>query len=96
MQEKNILFKKNAKLEAENCEFIEKLKPKPFDVVTCSRDELLARCEEIKLSKFNTDLAVELFINKTKQSVLADKLCIDEKSITMKKQRLKKKLNIPQ
>lgn len=96
VQEKNILFKKNTKLKAENDEFIERLKPKPFNVDACSRDELLARCAEVKLSQFNTDLAIEFFIFKTKQSILADKLCVDEKSITQKKQRLKKKLNIPQ
>lgn len=83
-------------MSKENAEFIEKLKPKPFNVDNCSRDELLARCAEIKLSESNTELAIEFFINKTKQSILADRLCVDEKSITQKKQRLKKKLNIPQ
>ena len=96
VQEKNILFKRNSKLSKENAEFIEKLKPKPFNVDNCSRDELLARCAEVRLSEFNTELAIEFFINKTKQSIIADRLCIDEKSITQKKQRLKKKLNIPQ
>ncbi len=95
-QEKKVLLRYNKKLRKENSEFIEKLKPKPFNVDFCSRDELLARCAEIGLSQFNTDLAVEFFICKTKQSILADKFCVEEKSITQHKLRLKKKLNIPQ
>lgn len=95
-QEKKILFKQNNKLSKENAEFMERLKPKPFNVDTCSRDELLARCEELGLSLNQTELAVDFFINKTKQSILADKFCIEENSIAKHKYRLKKKLNIPQ
>lgn len=67
--------------------------PKPFSTDTCSRDELIARCNELKFSKENTDLAVEFFINRTKHSIIADRLCIDEKSVVMRKMRLKRKLN---
>lgn len=67
--------------------------PKPFSTDTCSRDELIARCNELKFSKDNTDLAVEFFINRTKHSIIADRLCIDEKSVVMRKMRLKRKLN---
>lgn len=68
-------------------------KSKPFDVNTCTENELRKRCEELHFSKDNTELAVEFFICKTKQSVIADKLCIDEKSVTTRKKRLKEKLN---
>ena len=64
-----------------------------FDVDNCTEIELRQRCKEIRLSKENTELAVEFFINKTKQSVLADKLCINEKSVQIRKKRLRKKLN---
>lgn len=64
-----------------------------FDVNNCTEQELRERCRELNLSKENTELAVELFINKTKQSILANRLCIDEYSITMRKMRLKDKLN---
>ena len=67
--------------------------PKPFSTDTCSKDELIARCNELKFSKENTDLAVEFFINRTKHSIIADRLCIDEKSVVMRKMRLKRKLN---
>lgn len=67
--------------------------PKPFSTDTCSKDELIARCNELKFSKDNTDLAVEFFINRTKHSIIADRLCIDEKSVVMRKMRLKRKLN---
>ena len=66
---------------------------KSFNVNNCTKDELLDRCSKLHLSKENTELAVAFFINKTKQSIIADKLCIDEKSVTMKKMRLKQKLN---
>ena len=66
---------------------------KPFNVDTCTRDELLARCREVGLSDENTNLAFEFFITKTKQSEIADRLFINEKSVQMRKQRLRKKLN---
>ena len=66
--------------------------PKPFDVNTCTEEELRKRCEELRFSQDNTELAVEFFIKKTKQSVIADRLCIDEKSVTTRKKRLKAKL----
>ena len=66
---------------------------KPFNVNTCTQAELLARCREISLSEENTNLAVDFFIKKTKQSDIADRLFINEKSVQMRKQRLKEKLN---
>lgn len=71
----------------------EATEPKSFDTDTCTLDELLSRCNELHLSKDNTDLAVEFFIHKTKHSIIADRLCIDEKSVVMRKMRLKRKLN---
>lgn len=65
----------------------------PFDVDNCSKNELIIRCKEIRLSAHNTDLAIAFFIDKTKQSIIAEKLCIDEKSVAMQKYRLKIKLN---
>ena len=67
--------------------------PKPFNVDTCTEAELLERCRKLRLSKENTELAVDFFIHKTKQRVIANRLCVDEKSVTMRKQRLKQKLN---
>lgn len=68
-------------------------KPKIFNVDTCSELELLERCQELRFSEENTSLAVEFFIKKTKQSHIADRLCINEKSVQQRKQRLKEKLN---
>ena len=64
-----------------------------FNTENCTLEELLARCKEIGLSKENTQLAVDFFINKTKQSEIADQLCVDEDSIRIRKFRLKEKLN---
>jgi oligoribonuclease (3'-5' exoribonuclease) len=66
---------------------------KDFNTDTCTKDELIARCRELGLNEENTNLAIEFFIKKTKQSELADKLCVDEKSIQQSKRRLKQKLN---
>ena len=66
---------------------------KPFNVDTCTQAELISRCDEIHLSEENKKLAIEFFIKKTKHSELADLLCVDEKSITVRKRRLKQKLN---
>lgn len=64
-----------------------------FDVDNCTQEQLLERCKELKMSDDAIELAIELFINKTKQSVIADKLCIEEKSVQQHKRRLRKKLN---
>lgn len=77
-------FKKSIK------EFTE---PKLFSVDTCSETELLNRCRELRLSEENTNLAIEFFIKKTKHSIIADNLCIDEFSVKKRKHRLKQKLN---
>ena len=66
---------------------------KPFSVDTCTMGELLTRCREIGLSEENTNLAIEFFIKKTKQSIIAQMLCIEEHAVTTRKLRLKKKLN---
>lgn len=68
------------------------LTPKSFNTDACSESELVARCKKLHFSEENTALAVEFFIKKTKQSVIADRLCIDEKSVTTRKKRMKNKL----
>ena len=68
-------------------------KKSEFNTETCTKEQLIERCNELRFSKDKTELAIEFFINKTKQSQLADKLCIDEKSIQQSKRRLKQKLN---
>jgi hypothetical protein len=64
-----------------------------FCTDNCTEQELIDRCREIHLSEENTKLAVEFFIKKTKQSVIADELCVNEKSVQIRKKRLKEKLN---
>lgn len=77
-----------------NKELKEKLENKgEFNTDTCTKDELIARCRELKFSEENTNLAIEFFIKKTKQSKIADELCVDESTIRIRKLRLKKKLN---
>ena len=71
----------------------ETTKPKPFNTQTCNLDQLIYRCKELKFSEENTNLAIEFFIKKTKQSIIAETLCIEELSVARKKLRLKQKLN---
>lgn len=66
---------------------------KNFCTDNCTEEELIARCKEINLSEENTKLAVEFFIKKTRQSLLADELCINRKSVQIRKKRLKQKLD---
>ena len=85
---------KNAELEKEIEKLTESIeKDKKFDVDSCTEEQLVARCRKLKMSPDATQLAVELFIRKTKQSVIADNLCIEEKSVQQQKRRLRKKLN---
>lgn len=66
---------------------------KPFNTKTATETELVARCRELSFSDENTELAIEFFIRKTPHKVLADRLFIDEKSVTTRKKRMKAKLN---
>ena len=66
---------------------------KPFHTDTCTEEELKERCKALHLSEENTELAIEFFVRKTKHKIIAERLCIDEKSVTTRKKRLKAKLN---
>lgn len=64
-----------------------------FSTDNCTEEELVARCIALGLSEENIWLAVEFFIKKTKHSKIAEKLCVEEASITKRKYRLHEKLN---
>ena len=66
---------------------------RPFNVEDCTEEELKERCKALHLSAENTELAIEFFVRKTKHKIIAERLCIDEKSVTTRKKRLKAKLN---
>jgi predicted membrane protein len=68
-------------------------KKSEFNTDTCTKEQLIARCEELHFSKEKIELAIEFFINKTKQSKLADKLCVEEHTIAKRKLRIRKQLN---
>jgi hypothetical protein len=68
-------------------------KKSAFSTDNCTKEQLLARCREVGLSEENTELAVEFFIKKTKQSEIAKLLCVEEHAVSTRKLRLKKKLN---
>lgn len=66
---------------------------KDFSTDTCDIEQLIKRCKELHFSKEKTELAIEFFINKTKQRELADRFCVEEYSIRRKKLRMKQELN---
>lgn len=87
-------IKAKAALKREYKEIITMLETdNSFDVDLCTKEELINRCAELNFSKENTELAIKFFIEKTKQSLIADELCIDEKSVQRRKIRMKHKLN---
>ena len=95
-EERRRVKSKNEELSLENQTLKDILKPKQFNVYRCTEEELIARCKELGFSQAQTELCIEFFILKTKQSILADKYCVEEKSIQQQKWRLKNKLNSPQ
>lgn len=76
-----------------NLQYQVEAKQLTFNTDTCTEAELINRCKELHFSEENTNLAIEFFIKKTKHSILADKLFIEEKSITTRKKRMKTLLN---
>lgn len=68
-------------------------KGKQFNVDTCSRDELIARCRQLGMSEQNTEIAIEFFIKKVPRKALAEKYFIEPESVKSKKKRMKEKLN---
>lgn len=95
-EERRRLKAKNREMYFENETLKSSLKPKQFNVNSCTEEELIARCKELGFSQALTELSVEFFVLKTKQSILADKYCIEENSVAKQKYRLKHKLNSPQ
>jgi hypothetical protein len=76
-------FKLRAKLEAKN----------HFNVDSCTEDELIARCKELRFNKANTKLAIQFFIEKKSRKELAEQYCVESESIKQRKRRMKNKLN---
>lgn len=76
------------------CLNIKKKRPKsqPFNIYNCTEEELRDQCKKRHFSRENTDLAVSFFVNREKHSDIADRLYIDEKSVTKRKQRMRAKL----
>lgn len=66
---------------------------KEFNCDTCTKEELLQQCERLHFSEEDKQLAVKFFIDKTRQRILAEELCIEEKSVQQRKRRMRKILN---
>ena len=68
-------------------------KPKKFDIATCSREDFINRCREVKLTKDCTDIALAYFYDKSmKIWDIAREYSIDYDYVKVKLNRIKHKL----
>lgn len=68
-------------------------KDKNFLVDYCTEEELIMRCNKLRMRKEDIELAIEFFIKQTPRKVLADRYCVEVDTIKKRKQRMKEKLN---
>lgn len=59
----------------------------------CTKQELIMRCNKLRMKKENIELAIEFFINHTSRKELAERYCVEQEAIKKRKQRMKEKLN---
>lgn len=72
---------------------IDARKPKKFDIATCSREDFIKRCREVKMTKDCTDIALAYFYDKSmKIWDIAREYSIDYDSAKRKVNRIKHKL----
>lgn len=72
---------------------IDARKPKKFDIATCSKEDFIKRCREVKLTKDCTDIALAYFYDKSmKIWDIAREYSIDYDSAKRKVNRIKHKL----
>lgn len=72
---------------------VDERKPKRFDIATCSREDFIKRCREVKMTKDCTDIALAYFYDKSmKIWDIAREYSIDYDSAKRKVNRIKHKL----
>lgn len=72
---------------------LERVKNKPFDLKTCTREELLDRCKQLNISPQSTQIAISYFIDKNKSIYdIANEYGIEYDSARIRIKRIKKKL----
>lgn len=59
----------------------------------CTEQELVRRCNELKMKSEDIELAIEFFIKQTPRKALAEKYCVETETIKKRKRRMKEKLN---
>ena len=86
-----ILFKIQDYVDAKK--ELEEIDHKPFDLKTCTKEELIQRCKELNISSQSTQIAVAYFIDKNKSIYdIARENCIEYESARKRIQRIKRKL----
>jgi len=66
---------------------------KPFDLHTCTRDELIERCKKLNISPQSTQIAISYFVDKDKSIYdIANEYGIEYDSARIRIKRIKKKL----
>lgn len=72
---------------------VDSRKPKRFDIATCSREDFIRRCREVKMTKDCTDIALAYFYDKSmKIWDIAREYSIDYDSAKNKVYKIKRKL----
>lgn len=71
---------------------LELTKPKKFNIVGCTLEELLDRCRNLGLKTNQVDFCIDAFVNRLTITELADKYCLEIQSVKNKKQTYKNKL----
>lgn len=59
----------------------------------CTEEELVKRCNKLRMKKDDIKLAIEFFIKHTSRKELAERYCVEQEAIKKRKQRMKEKLN---
>lgn len=66
--------------------------PRPFNIETATEQEWIDKCNQLGFSQEQKEFVIMAFVKKLKHKDIADILSIDEKSVTMRKYRIKKEL----
>ena len=71
----------------------EELERNAFNVYSCSEEQLISKCKELKFNQRQIDFCIKAFIEQLTLKELAEYYCLEIQSVKNKKQIYKNKLN---
>ena len=66
----------------------------PIDIKNCTEEQLVERCKLLKMTKYATEMAINVFVKKMTVEQLSALYCINKRSVVIHKARLKKRLQL--